>query len=165
MIKNVEEPCRFNGSGRLSENIVLDGNGIYWPISTNIYNDTPFDMEVPISKINSMSENSDIYTNRRYNKTVEDGVSLQCKSNRLYFVCVPPLMIDPLRNSDDQSVVKFCQGEGTLLIRGKAAAINRISGFRKLSYNPADYAPIYEWQYRREGDTRWYDFMKNALLS
>ncbi len=165
LIKNVEEPCRFNGSGRLSENIILDGNGIYWPISTNIYNDTSFDMEVPISKITSMSENSDIYTNRRYNKTVEEGVSLRCKSNRLYFVCVPSLMIDPLRNSDDQSVVKFCQGEGTLLIRGKAAAINRISGFKKLSYNVSDYDPIYEWQYRREDDTRWYDFMKNDTIA
>ncbi len=165
LIKNVEEPCRFNGSQRLFENIVLDGNGIYWPISTEIYNDTPFDMEVPISKFLSLTESTKVYTNRRYNKTIEKGVSIQCQSNRLNFVCVPPLMIDPLRNSDDKNVVKFCQGDGTLLIRGKAAAINKIPGFRKLSYDPADYDPIYEWQYRREDDTRWYDFMRNDTIA
>lgn len=166
VIKNVERPCLFEKTDE-NQTMYLNGSGFLYTYTRGVSEASSYDFEIKYSNL-LQPGNHLLYLKRYYNYGFPAKESEnRCPSNSLEFKYVPPLVLDPLRSSDDNSVQKVCEGDGYVKVRGNLAKVDmsKVSVAKSDIFNVSDYDPIYEWQYRREDDTRWYDFMRNDTIA
>lgn len=166
-ILNVEDPCAYrNGKVRL----ILNSSCFYsnYPSCTLPMSDKT--LSANYSQLNNKIDGMSFSLSRRsiYEPTDKSNItSVNCYSNVVEFLYVPPVGIDFLRGESDDGVKYFCQGDGYLEIEGREYVLRTDRNgdvVNKKQYDEAFYGIKYEWQYRRESDGQWKDFSASDTM-